>query len=325
MTIVPATPQTRDWLSLLAVAGLWGSAFLFNELALRALTPTLLVAGRILIAVIVLGAVMRASGMSLPKGVAAWAPVAILAVLGVILPFQLTAWGQQHLDSGVTAVLMAIMPLFVLGLAHFFVPGQRVTTARIAGLVIGFAGVVCVIGPRRLTAAGGLPELLAVCAVLGAALSYAVNSVYARRVDTGSPIVVAAAVMLVSGALSAPAAVADLSSDPLGVATALDGVAIAAVLFLGLFCTGLATVLYFRLIQGPGPTFVSLVNYLIPAWAVVAGALFLDEPVSARLVAGLVLILCGIAASELGDRLIPRLRVRRALTLQPIRIRTDRP
>ena len=321
---MPTTHSVRDWISLLAIAGLWGSAFLFNELALRAMPPSVLVAGRVLIAVVVLIAAMRAFGVSLPRSVAAWRPFAIMAILGTILPFQLTAWGQQHLDSGMTAVLMAIMPLFVLGLAHFYLPGERVTAGRLAGLIVGLLGALFVIGPEHLTAAGSGLKFWGVIAILGAALSYSVNSVYARRANPGNPMAVAAGVMLVSGALSAPAAVLDVAGGTASVVAAFDGAAIAAVLFLGLFCTGLATVLYFRLIQGPGPTFVSLVNYLIPVWAVLAGTIFLDEPVSAELVVGMVLILVGIAISELGDRLLPRPHTRQPLVLQPVRIRGDR-
>lgn len=312
------TPGLRDWLSLVTIAVLWGSAFMLNEIALRTLSPSLMVGLRTGIAVIVLLLAMRVSGGKLPRTLAAWRPVLLMAVLGVILPFQLTAWGQLHLESGTTAVLMAIMPLFVLGLAHVYLPGERITATRAIGLVFGLAGVLCIVGPVDFS--GGGARLIGMLAVLGAALSYSINSVYARTVDTGNPTTLSASVMLVAGVLTLPAAAADTGALTLPV----GGAAIAAVLFLGLFCTGLASVLYFRLIQGPGPGFVSLVNYLIPAWAVVAGMLFLDEAINPGLTWGMALILFGVSISEFGGRVLRRMQSARPVSLQPVRIPADR-
>ncbi len=313
-------PKSRDWISLITLTVLWGSAFMLNEVALAALSPSVLVAARILIAVIVLFGMLVASGGSLPRSPRAWLSIAIMAVLGTIVPFHLTALGQQHLDSGMTAVLMAIMPLFVLTLSRFLLPDQRITPMKAIGLVFGLAGVVVVAGPSGLGGAMTAAKLFGVMAVLGAAFSYSLNSVYARRVSTANPMTLAAGVLLVGGALSVPAAIPDL---PAAVAS-IDARSIGAVLFLGLLCTGLASVLYFRLIQGPGPAFVSLVNYLIPAWAVVAGALFLNERITAELTSGLALILAGIAISEFGGKLIDRLRPTAPVALQPVRVRSDR-
>jgi drug/metabolite transporter (DMT)-like permease len=185
---MPRAAKFSDWLALLALTAMWGSAFMFNEFALAAFPPAVLVAGRLLIAAALLVTFMRANGVKLPAFGRAWIPIAVMALLGNVLPFQLIAWGQQYIDSSLAGILMAVMPLFVLTLAHFFLPGSTLTPYRVAGFVIGFSGVVAIIGPEAL---GGLSDntaLWGAIAALGAALSYSINSIYARRLGAADPI-----------------------------------------------------------------------------------------------------------------------------------------
>jgi drug/metabolite transporter (DMT)-like permease len=294
---VPRTAHFGDWLALLALTAMWGTAFMFNELALVAFPPSVLVAGRILIATVILLAYMRAIGIRLPPFGRAWIPMAVMALLGNVLPFQLIAWAQQSIDSSLAGILMAVMPLFVLTLAHFFIPGSRLTPFRVSGFVIGFSGVVLIIGPEAL---GGLRDnasLWGAIAVLGAALSYSVNSIYARRLGAANPVQLSAGMLVAASLLSFPGAAVDVA------AVVTPGpAALVAILVLGSLSTGLATLIYFRLVQGPGPAFLSTVNYLVPACAVLAGALFLGESVSPLVYGGMLLILSGVAFSELGPR-----------------------
>ena len=295
---MPRAPHSGDWLSLLALTALWGSAFLLNEIALASFAPSVLVAGRIIIAAALIFAYLRLSGGSLPLPGRAWWPMVVLAIFGSVLPFHLVAWSQQHIDSSLAGVLMAVMPLFVLTLAHFFIPGARLTPYRAVGFVIGFAGVVFIIGPDFARGFDGNVALWGAIAVLGAALSYSISTIYARRLGAGDPVRRSAGMLIVASILSLPTAAVDLptiATPSLGATVALG--------ILGLLATGFATLLYFRLVQGPGPTFLSLVNYLVPAWAVIAGALFLEESLSLSVFVGLSLILCGIALSEIGPRI----------------------
>ena len=296
---MPALPTPANWASLLLLTALWGSAFMFNELALMSFSPAVLVAGRVLLAAACLFVLMRLSGIRLPAFGRGWLYLAAMAILGTVLPFNLTAWAQQHIDSAVAGVLMAAMPLFVLTLAHFFVPGSRLTMARSFGFVSGFCGVALLIGPDALDGLAGNTTLLGSLAVLAAALCFALNTILARRVAVSNPVGLSAGTMIVASLLSLPGAVFSLPAT----VTPPGGLAIVALLFLGLLSTGLATVMYFRLIQGPGPAFMSLVNYLVPAWAVVAGALVLGESLSMHVYAGLTLILSGLAISEFGGKL----------------------
>ncbi len=305
---MPRAPHSGDWLSLLALTVLWGTAFLFNELALASFPPSVLVGGRIVIATLLIFGYLRLSGETLPSPGRAWWPMLVLAVFGNVLPFHLVAWAQLHIDSSLAGILMAAMPLFVLTLAHFFVPGARLTPYRAAGFVVGFAGVIVLIGPEFLRGLSGNLALFGAVAALGAALSYSISTIYARRLGAGDPVKRAAGVLIVASVLSAPAALIEFPA-----LTAPSVMAVVAMLVLGLLATGFATLLYFRLVQGPGPTFLSLVNYLVPAWAVIAGAVFLDESLSASVFLGLALILAGIALSEFGPRALERLRATRAM------------
>ena len=311
---MPRAANTGDWLALFTLTALWGTSFALNEVALASFSPAVMVAGRVLVASVVLFGFMRASGVTLPKTVREWIPMLVLAAAGNLLPFQLVAWGQQYIASSTAGVLMAVMPLFVLSLAHFFVPGARLTLFRVAGFIAGFAGVMLVIGFDSITNLDGNMALLGCLAVLAAAFSYSVNSIYARRLGSTNPIQLAAGMMVVSCLVALPQAAPDLGelADPaLGSALAL--------VFLGLFSTGTATLLYFRVIQGPGPTFLSLVNYLVPVWAVGTGAVFLGESLPLSVWMGLALILSGIAISEFG----PRLRRSRPLPLAPRAVTED--
>ncbi|MDJ0748168.1 MAG: DMT family transporter [Woeseiaceae bacterium] len=303
---MPREPHSGDWLSLLALTALWGTAFLFNELALASFTPSVLVGGRILTATALIYVYLRLTGETLPPLGRAWLPMLALAVSGNVLPFHLIAWAQLHIDSSLAGILMAVMPLFVLTLAHFFIPGARLTTFRLAGFVVGFAGVVVVIGPEFLRGLAGNTALFGTLAVLGAALSYAISSIYARRLGAGEPVRRAAGMLIVASVIAAPAALIDL---PAVAAPTLASMA--ALVVLGLLATGFATLLYFRLVEGPGPTFLSFVNYLVPAWAVIVGAVFLDESLSTSVFVGLALILSGIGLSEFGPRLIGRIKAMR--------------
>ena len=296
---MPRSPTSADWLSLLALTVMWGSAFLLNELALASIPPSVIVAVRVIVAALMVYAYLRLTGEPLPHLGRAWWPMVVLALFGNVFPFHLIVWAQQQLDSSMVGVLMAVMPLFVLTLAHFLVPGARLTPFRLAGFVAGFAGVFVIIGPDLSGQREGNLALWGAIATLGAALSYSISTIYARRLGAGDPVRRSAAMLIVASALSLPAAVVDLPTEALP-----DVTAAIAVLLLGVFATGAATLLYFRVVQGPGPTFLSLVNYLVPAWAVVAGALLLGETISSATLAGLTLILLGVALSEFGPRLL---------------------
>jgi drug/metabolite transporter (DMT)-like permease len=290
-------PDAQDWLLLLMLVILWGSAFAVAAVVLRQYTPGQLVVGRLWIGALVLCLLVAAAGRPWPRSGGLWGWYAAMAVIGNALPFYLISWGQQVVPSGLTGILMAVMPLAVLPLAHLFVPGERMTPTRIAGFMLGFAGIVMLLGPEAARQLGGqgaalLPQL----AILAGAVCYAVNLIIARRAPRGDPMTTAAGVLLVSAPLASVGWLA--AGAPMPQAPRFGPTA--GLVALGLLSTGLATVIYFRVVSRAGPGFLSLINYLIPVYAVVIGALFLGEELSPRAIAALGVILFGVVVSQRG-------------------------
>ena len=290
-----------EWGLLLTLVALWGSSFMLVRVSLDAFTPVAVTAGRLLIGAGVLGLVLALTRWRLPVSTRAWIFFLAMAVVGNALPFFLIAWGQQDIPSGLTGILMAVMPLVVLLLAHFLVAGERLTRRRLLGFVLGFIGVLVLTGPEaRAALLGGEAAFVSQLAVLGAAVCYGVAAIIARRGPALNPVVTAAAVLSIAGILVGAwllsvglrAGAAAAVHEPLALAPGM------ALLALGALSTGLATVVYFSLVARAGPTFLSLINYLIPVWAVLLGALALGERLPGRAFAALALILVGVVIAR---------------------------
>ncbi len=290
------------WLLLFALVAMWGSSFVFTKLAVDALPPAVVVAARLVIAAALLLALLALRGEALPGAWRLWRWIVAMAIVGNAVPFWLISWGQQHIDSGLAGILMAIMPLSTLVLAHLFVEDEPLTARRAAGFLLGFAGIVVLIGPEALLEVRGTGSaLVAQLAVLGGAVCYAINSILARRRPASPPRQAAAGVALIGGLIMAPIAVAGGTPAAI-VAIPLPLAAVAAVVFLGVVSTAIATVVYFELVSAAGPSFLSLINYLIPIWAVGLGVAVLGERPDWSALAALVLVLTGIAVSGIARR-----------------------
>ncbi len=269
---------------------------MFTSIAVHALPPTTVVAARLVIAAIVLGAALTFGAQRLPNSVVHWRFFVISAIVGNMLPFWLISWGQQYISSGLAGILMAVMPLSTLVLAHLFLEDERLTGFRLLGFMIGFSGIVVLVGPHVLLEIQGIGSmLLAELAVLGGALCYAANAIIARRRPPTAPLEAASGVAIAGSLLMVPIAVA--ADQPWQLS--LTAPAAVAVAFLGVVATGIATVVYFKLISVAGPSFLSLINYLIPIWAVIVGMVALNEQPGWSALLALALVLSGIGLSEL--------------------------
>lgn len=287
----------RDVVWLLVLAAIWGSSFAAIKVAIATMPPMTLVAVRTAIAVGVLAPIMLAQGARLPSDGKSWAMAAALGVFGLTLPFFLIGWGEQRIASGLAAILMAVMPLATVVLAHFFNDGDRFSAAKLIGVMIGFGGVIVLIGPSALDGLGG--DVVHQLAVAGGALCYAVNAILTRNLPSGaasaSMIGRAVMVMIMGAVISAPMAL--LIDGPTALAGA-DASAWWAAFYMGLLPTGLATLIYFHLIEARGASFFSFVNYLNPIFGVVWGALLLGEVISLQAAAALALIFIGIGIAN---------------------------
>ena len=285
----------KDWLLLLALVAMWGSAFVLNQIALGSFPPATLVAFRLAIGAFVLIIVMWFYRTPWRIDLHLLGYFLAMAVIGNALPFFLIAWGQQYISSGLAGILMAVMPLATLFLAHFFIPSEPLNTQRVIGFLLGFAGIVVLMGPQSLLEiADGSKMLLAQLAVLGGALCYALGTIIARMRPESGDLLTATMVLILASLVTLPASLflEDPWIKPLSIAAA------SAVALLGLIATGLATVVYFILLRSAGATFLVQMNYLIPLWALAAGTIFLHEEVTPRTVLALFIILTGIAVSQ---------------------------
>ena len=286
----------KDWGLLAALVALWGSNFMFIKLGVAAVPPATLVATRLVIGALILVAVIRAWGYTFPPLGRAWLPYIVLGVLGNCMPFWFITWGQKSIDSALAGILMAIMPLTTLVLAHFFVAGERMSRNRAAGFLLGFVGIIVLMGPAALAGLGGSPiEILAQLSVLAGALCYACNGVLIRVLLKGDVMVASAAIIAVAALVSVPVALA--VDQPWRLSPDTSSVLI--LLWIGIGPTAIATLVHLKLIASAGPTFMSLINYCIPVVALLIGVALLGEEPGANAYTGLVLILAGIAVSQL--------------------------
>lgn len=290
-----AARTLKDWGLLAALVALWGSNFMFIKLGVASVPPATLVASRLVVGAVVLVAVVRVLGYTFPRIGRAWMPYVVLAIVGNCMPFWFITWGQKSIDSALAGILMAIMPLTTLLLAHFFVAGERMARNRLAGFLLGFLGIVVLMGPAALAGLGGsLLEILAQLSVLAGALCYAANGVIIRVTLKGDVMVASAAIIAIAAVVSVPVALAvdqPWRLDP-------GWTAVSILLWIGVGPTAIATLVHLKLIAAAGPTFMSLINYCIPVVALLLGVALLGEDPGANAYWGLVLILVGIALSQ---------------------------
>jgi drug/metabolite transporter (DMT)-like permease len=301
------TRPLGHWLLLFALVAMWGSAFMFTGIAVRGFSPTVLVTIRLAVAALLLAGLVVARGQRLPRSRRFWLFSIALALAGNCVPFWLISFGQQRIDSGLAGILMGVMPITTMVLAHFFVRGERLNAIKAAGFVVGFCGLVVLIGPHALLEIRGQgTEVLYELAVLGGAVCYAISTIVARHRPPTDPLVAAAGIMLAGSAIMLP-----LGGWPAGAQLlAAPPAPLAAMLALAIVATAIATVVFLRLVAIAGPSFTSFINYLIPVWALLMGVVFLNEQPGPRVVLALALILFGIALSEVGARRIGRKEAR---------------
>lgn len=298
LTVIRSRMGLVEWSMLLLLSMLWGGSYFFVEIALLEWSPLLIVAVRVVIAAAVIWGIVLAAGHTVPRSWPAWIAFFWMGLLNNIFPFLLIVWGQKEIESGLAAILTAAAPIFTVIVAGVWLKDEPVTRSRLLGAVLGLAGVVILIGPSAL--AGLDAGLLAQLAVLGAALSYAVAGVYARRFPRMNidPIVAAAGQLLMSSLMMIPLA---LMFEPPRQLIESSIEVWAAVGLMAVFSTALAYILYFRLLASSGATNAILVTLLIPVTAIVLGAIILDERLEWSHFLGMAVI--GLGLSVIDGRL----------------------
>ncbi|MEP2031015.1 MAG: DMT family transporter [Paracoccaceae bacterium] len=288
----------KSWLMVGALGVTWGATFLVIEIALEGITPFWLAAARIGFATLLMLIFWHLRGAQLfktPATASDWTILTVIGLLSSAVPFMLLSWGQQYVTSGFAGVSMASVALIVLPLAHFMVPGERMTWRKTVGFVIGFVGVVVLIGGQALESNGGAYETPGRIACLGAAFCYGFSSILIRRLPAIDPIGLATILLLIGAVIVVPVAWIVEGPPPVPDAKTLGVLAV-----LGLIPTAGANILRVLVVRSAGPVFMSLTNYQVPVWSVVLGAIILSEPLPPSLLYALLLILAGVGLSQYG-------------------------
>ena len=293
--VIRTVMNRRDWATLLALAAIWGGAFFFISVAVSEVAPLTYVWVRLSIAAVALWLYLwwRGTSVGLPRKV--WGAIIVLTLFNNVIPFILFGWGQTQIASGLAAILNATTPIWGVLVAHLFTRDEKMTPRKIAGVLIGFAGVAVLVGPALLGSLGN--NVLAQLACITASLCYALAGVWARRFKAMqlSPLSVSTGQLTAGAVIMLPVA---LLVDRPWLAAAPSLGAIAAIVALALVCTSFAYILYFRLIDSSGATNALLVTLLVPPVAILLGALFLSEVIHPRDIAGMALIALGLAAID---------------------------
>jgi drug/metabolite transporter (DMT)-like permease len=314
----PAAPvELRRWLpSFLLLAAIWGTSFLFIKVGVRELPPLWLTFGRVAAGLLTLLVVLAVTRDRLPRDPRLWGHLAVVALLGVVLPFTLFGFGEQRVSSVLAGIWNAATPLVALPLAVLAFRTERMTARRAAGLGIGFAGVLVVLAVWR--GVGGA-QLTGQLMCFGAAMCYAVAIPYQKKFlagRTGSGVSIAAAQLLV--ALAQLAVAAPLLAGPPPNPIVLSTDVVLCVLALGALGTGVAFVLNFRVIRVAGASTSTSVTYLMPVVATLVGVVILHEHLHWNQPAGVAIVLVGVAVSQ-------GLRLRRRAPQGPAASEPDHP
>jgi drug/metabolite transporter (DMT)-like permease len=289
-------PLIADYLWLFALAVIWGGSFTFIKIGVETVPAATTTFLRLVVASAVMVAIALWRGERLEAGYRLWVLIFFASLTGNAIPFTLISWGEERVDSGLAAILMGVMPLTTMVIAHMLTADDRLTAGKLAGVALGFVGLVILIGPARLTSLGG--DVIRELAIAAAAVSYGINANATRALTGSPPHATIAAVMVISAAIMAPVALVADQPWTLAPSTA----SIAAIVTLGIFQTALGTVILFLLVRRQGASFFSQINFLVPISGVIWGAVVLSErpPLSALVALGA--ILAGVAVARMSRK-----------------------
>ena len=284
--------NTANLARFLSLGAIWGASYTLIKLAISGLSPSQLVLSRLLLGAVLLLVVAKARSLRLPAFGPVWGHFGVSSALGMVAPFLLLAWGEQHTSAAMAGTIIAALPLVTMAFVSVILPTESITSRKLAGMTIGFAGTVLVISPWR--SEGG--QLVGQLAVLAAATCYAAQTVYVRKFLSPlglPPLVLAASQLLV--ALIEQSLITPFMPWQ---TPAWTPAVIGSTVLLGFLGTGIGYVLYFRLIADLGATTASAVNYLVPVAALVISSLGLQDETSWNMWLGVGLVLVGLGVAE---------------------------
>ena len=280
-----------DWLLFVLLGFMWGSSYLFIKIGVDAgLPPFTLITLRLGIGFMLLATVVLIAREALPRDPKTYLHLIVMGAVNIAIPFSLITWAELTVDSALASILNAAVPLFVIVIAAIFLRDERITLNRLAGLAVGFVGVAILVGfnPADIARNDAAGEI----ALVGSTISYACGAVYARRNIHGlRPMI--PALFQVGFALVMVLVLAFVFERPLQVG--MTPTAMLAVIWLGVLGSGVAYLVFFRILGRWGATRTSMVAYLLPVYGIALGGFVLNEPIDIRLLIGTALIIGGVA------------------------------
>jgi drug/metabolite transporter (DMT)-like permease len=283
-------------LALLALGATWGASFLFIKVIVEETSPLEVAEGRMFFGALAVGAVMALRKTPLRWPLSLWIKVGVWALVGVVVPFILIAWAEEHIASGTASVLNSTMPLFTVLFAALFLIEEQLSPLRLAGLMVGFVGVVVLTGGDIYDVRDA--NVLGQLAVVGAAACYGIGTVYARTLlKQVDPLGLSGGQLVLGTLLVLPLLLAVRGTPDYS----LSAEAWLSLLALGVLGSGFAFVAYLWLVDNVGSVRSSLVTYIIPIVGLFLGWAVLDESIGVNTVLGCALIIAGVATVMRGQ------------------------
>ena len=290
------TPYTMNWILLLILSAIWGGAFTLNKFALEIYSPEVLVAGRLIIASFTLVIAVLFILKKIEIRILDWKYYLFMSTIGIVAPFLMISYGQIGIDSSLAGILMSTMPISTLILSHFFLDDEQMTKKKLIGFLVAFMGIIILIMPgKNIFIDNMIDGLYSELMVISGAIMYSFAAVYGKKFKITNPLNASTGVIVYSAVIMNIYLILDNSLIPNNFGSFEH---ISAIFVLGIFCTAIATIIYFQILQSSGATFISIMNYLIPVWAIVFGVIFFNEDTAWNYFIGLIIIIIGIQLSQ---------------------------
>ncbi|MEL0172656.1 MAG: DMT family transporter [Gammaproteobacteria bacterium] len=280
-----------NWFLLILLSAIWGGAFTLNKIALDTFTPEVIVAGRLISGSIFLVALIYFLYKKFTINISQINYYLFMSLVGIVIPFIAIITGQKNIDSAMAGILMATMPISTILLSHIFLEDEKMNQQKFIGFVISFLGVFILIYRKDLFVNNSISETFEsqLLVILGATL-YAFAAIYGKKYKITDPLSASTGTILFATFFMTIYLIFIDQSNPSYSALFLD----INILLLGILCTAIATIIYFQILQTEGASFLSIMNFLIPLWAILFGIIILQDQFSWNYIIGLVVILFGI-------------------------------
>ncbi len=285
-----------SYVLLVSLAAIFGGSFMLTKIAVAEIPPATIVLVRLLVAVVFVGVVMIRLGQQLMPLWVHWKVICLAAFFGNAMPFYLISWGQAKVDAGLTAILMAIMPLMTLVLAHLFTEDEKLSVFKVIGFCFGLFGVAVLIGFDKLASLGD--ETIRQYAIMGGAFCYAVHAIVSKHVTPLPRMAVTVAILFVSALMLLPFSL--YFDQPWNLT--LSASALWSVLALGVFPTALGTLMLFAIVNRQGAGFLSQINFLVPVFGILWAIVFINEVLPPDALLALAIILAGVAIARINPQ-----------------------